>query len=75
MRILVVEDERRMAELLRQGLMEDGHAVTVAMDGHEGLAFAGAGGFDLLILDVMLPGISGLGIVRQLRASAIALPS
>ena len=38
MRILVVEDERRMAELLRQGLMEDGHAVTVAMDGHEGLA-------------------------------------
>ena len=46
MRILVVEDERRMAELLRQGLMEDGHAVTVAMDGHEGLAFAGAGGVD-----------------------------
>jgi DNA-binding response OmpR family regulator len=68
MRILVVEDERRMGELLRQGLMEDGHAVTVAVEGREGLAFAEAGGFDLLILDVMLPGLSGLGIARQLRA-------
>ena len=63
-----------MAELLRQGLMEDGHAVTVAMDGHEALAFAGAGGFDLLILDVMLPGISGLGIARQLRAQRDRTP-
>jgi DNA-binding response OmpR family regulator len=44
MRILVVEDERRMAELLRQGLTEDGHAVTVALDGRDGLAFAEAHG-------------------------------
>jgi DNA-binding response OmpR family regulator len=57
-----------MAELLRQGLVEDGHAVTVAVDGREGLALAEAGAFDLLILDIMLPGISGLGIARQLRA-------
>ena len=68
MRILVVEDERRMAELLRQGLTEDGHAVTVALDGRDGLAFAEAGGFDLMILDRMLPGMSGLEIARQLRA-------
>ena len=68
MRILVVEDERRMAELLRQGLTEDGHAVTVALDGRDGLAFAEAGGFDLIILDRMLPGMSGLEIARQLRA-------
>ena len=68
MRILVVEDERRMAELLRQGLMEDGHAVTVAVDGRDGLAFAEPGGFDLVILDRMLPGMSGLEIARQLRA-------
>jgi two-component system response regulator MprA len=68
MRILVVEDERRMAELLRQGLAEDGHVVTVALDGRDGLAFAEAGGFDLLILDVMLPGRSGLEIARRLRA-------
>jgi DNA-binding response OmpR family regulator len=44
MRILVVEDERRMAELLRQGLTVDGHAVTVALDGRDGLAFAEAHG-------------------------------
>jgi DNA-binding response OmpR family regulator len=54
MRILVVEDERRMAELLRQGLTEDGHAVTVALNGRDGLAFAEAGG------------MSGLQIARQL---------
>lgn len=68
MRILVVEDERRMAELLRQGLTEDGHVVTVAPEGREGLSLAGGGGFDLLILDVMLPGVSGFEIARQLRA-------
>jgi DNA-binding response OmpR family regulator len=68
MRILVVEDERRMAELLRQGLTEDGHVVTVALDGREGLDLARNGGFDLLILDVMLPGIGGFEIARQLRA-------
>src|ERR1041384_1646250 len=68
MRILIVEDERRMAELLRQGLTEDGHAVTVAVHGAEGLAFAEAGGFDFRILDVMLPQLSGLEIARQLRA-------
>ena len=68
MRILVVEDQRRMAELLRQGLTEDGHVVTVAPEGREGLSLAESGGFDLLILDVMLPGVSGFEIARQLRA-------
>jgi DNA-binding response OmpR family regulator len=68
MRILVVEDERRMAEVLRQGLTEDGHAVTVALEGRGGLALAEVGGFDLLILDCMLPGVSGFEITRQLRA-------
>jgi DNA-binding response OmpR family regulator len=68
LRILVVEDERRMADLLRQGLTEDGHAVTVATEGREGLAIAEAGGFDLLVLDVMLPGLTGIEIARRLRA-------
>jgi DNA-binding response OmpR family regulator len=68
MRILVVEDDRRMADLLRQGLVEDGHTVSVAVDGREGLAFAGSGTFDLLILDVMLPGKSGFEIAREVRA-------
>ncbi|HEX5432472.1 MAG TPA: response regulator transcription factor [Bryobacteraceae bacterium] len=68
MRILVVEDEPRMAELLRQGLAEEGHAVVVALDGREGLSLAEAGSFDLLLLDVMLPGADGFTIVRRVRA-------
>ena len=68
MRILVVEDEPRMAELLRQGLAEEGHAVTVALDGREGLSIAEHESFDLLLLDVMLPGADGFTIVRRLRS-------
>jgi DNA-binding response OmpR family regulator len=67
MHILVVEDEHRMRELLRQGLTEDGHAVTVANDGHEGLSIAQGSAFDLIVLDVMLPGPDGFAIARQLR--------
>ena len=67
MHILVVEDEHRMRELLRQGLTEDGHAVTVANDGHEGLSLAQGSAFDLIVLDVMLPGPDGFAIARQLR--------
>src|SRR5665811_2308159 len=74
MRILVVEDERRMAELLRQGLTEDGHVATVALEGREGLSLAASGGFDLLILDVMLPGVNGFDIVRQLRSQRNRTP-
>ena len=68
MRILVVEDEGRMAEVLRQGLAEEGYLVTLAADGRQGLSLAEAGSFDLLILDVMLPGLSGFEIARRLRA-------
>jgi DNA-binding response OmpR family regulator len=68
MRILVVEDERRMAELLRQGLSEEGHRITVATDGREGLSIAESGSFDLILLDVMLPGMNGFQIVNQLRS-------
>ena len=68
MRILVVEDEPRMAELLRQGLSEEGHSVTVALDGREGMSIAESEPFDLLLLDVMLPGTDGFSIVRRLRS-------
>jgi DNA-binding response OmpR family regulator len=67
MRILVIEDERRMAELLRQGLGEEGHAVSVAYDGREGLGMAQSCAFDLIVLDVMLPGMTGFQVARQLR--------
>jgi DNA-binding response OmpR family regulator len=68
MKILVVEDERRLAELLRQGLTEEGHGVTVAADGREGLGMAQTGAFDLILLDVMLPGLDGFQVARQLRS-------
>ncbi len=68
MRILVIEDEARMGELLREGLTEEGHTVTVALDGREGLEMAEGWEFDLIILDVMLPGMDGFAIARRLRA-------
>ena len=74
MRILVVEDEPRMAELLRQGLTEEGHAIVVARDGREGLSLAESASFDLLLLDVMLPGADGFTIVRRVRAMQIQTP-
>src|SRR5277367_2186582 len=56
MQVLVVEDERRMAELLRQGLEEEGHSVLLAANGRDGLALAESHPFDAIVLDVMLPG-------------------
>jgi DNA-binding response OmpR family regulator len=63
-----------MAELLRQGLTEEGHAVVVSLDGREGLSFAENEPFDLLLLDVMLPGADGFSIVRRLRSRRIQTP-
>jgi len=74
MRILVVEDEPRMAELLRQGLTEEGHAVVVAHEGRSGLSLAENEEFDLLLLDVMLPEADGFTIVRRVRARQIQTP-
>jgi CheY-like chemotaxis protein/DNA-binding beta-propeller fold protein YncE len=74
MRILVVEDESRMAELLRQGLSEEGHSVTVARDGQEGLIFAQSNPFDLILLDLMLPRIDGIAVARRLRANQSKTP-
>jgi DNA-binding response OmpR family regulator len=74
MQVLVVEDERRMAELLRQGLEEEGHSVILALDGKEGLAMAESHSFDVIVLDVMLPGMDGFSIARKLRASGNQTP-
>ena len=67
MQILVVEDDRRMAALLQQGLSEEGHCVVLAKDGPEGLAIAQATAFDAIVLDVMLPRLDGLQVARRLR--------
>jgi two-component system, OmpR family, response regulator MprA len=74
MRILVVEDERKVASFLEKGLREEGYAVDVAHDGDDGLMKALVHEYDLLILDVMMPGRSGLEVVRDLRAKERTTP-
>jgi DNA-binding response OmpR family regulator len=74
MRILLVEDERRMAELLNQGLTEEGHSVVTAENGRDAVSLAETRAFDLLILDVMLPALDGFGVVRRLRAGRVQTP-
>ena len=74
MRILVVEDERRLAELLRRVLTEERYVADVAFEGPSGLTMALSGGYDLIILDVMLPGMDGFEICQKLRAAEIATP-
>lgn len=75
MRILVVEDDRKVASFLEKGLREEGYAVDVAHDGPDGLLKARVYDYDLLILDVMLPGMSGLEIIRDLRSRENAVPA
>jgi DNA-binding response OmpR family regulator len=67
MQILVVEDERRMADLLKETLNEEGHQVVVAHDGREGFEIARCSAFDVIVLDRMLPGMDGLSVARKLR--------
>ena len=74
MRILIVEDDRRLAHQLKKGMEELGYAVAVASEGTEGLEAARRGEFDVLVLDVMLPGLDGFSIVRRLRAAKRATP-
>lgn len=74
MRLLVVEDEARLASALQRGLQAEGFVVDVAGDGVTGLELARHGGYDAMILDVMLPRLSGYRVVRQLRAEEHWLP-
>jgi DNA-binding response OmpR family regulator len=74
MHLLVVEDDRSLAELLRRGLAQERYVVDVAHDGTEGLERAVSGVYDALILDVMLPGIDGLEIARRVRAERLPVP-
>src|ERR1700694_3494014 len=74
MRILVVEDEHKLASVLKRGLEEHGYAVDVAYDGDDGLALATAAPYDLLVLDIMLPKLDGLSVCNQLRAQKLHMP-
>lgn len=74
MHILIVEDEQRLAYLLRRVLLEERHIVDVANDGNAGLNLALSDTYDVVVLDVMLPGIDGLEICRQMRAEHLMTP-
>jgi DNA-binding response OmpR family regulator len=70
----VVEDERRLAQVVRKVLEEEGHTVDVAHDGEDGLALALEGTHDVVLLDVMLPGLDGFEVCRRLRAERVDTP-
>lgn len=74
MQILIVEDDRKLARQLKKGLDELGHSTSLAFDGPNGLESARAREFDVLVLDVMLPGLDGLAIVRRFRDKGGATP-
>ena len=67
MRILVVEDERNMAELLKRGLEEENHSVSLACDGNSALELAEMYEFNVIVLNIMLPGLDGYEVARRLR--------
>jgi len=74
MRVLVVEDEPGIAQFIRQGLREAGYAVDVAHDGQEGLDYAYVAEYDVLVLDILLPKLDGLHVLRVLRDRGIKSP-
>ena len=74
MRILVVEDDRKVCRFVRQGLEEEGHAVDVAADGEEGATLAHVNPYDVLVLDVQLPKKNGLQLAAELRREGSTVP-
>jgi len=74
MRILVVEDERRLSGIIKRGLLEEGYAVDTAYDGEEGGYFAESVQYDVMILDIMLPKKDGIEVCQELRLKKINIP-
>jgi len=74
MRLLVIEDEIKLAQYLHKGLSENGHVVDLAHDGIEGRRLAVGGEYDLVLLDLMLPGVDGFGVLSAIRAEKRQLP-
>ncbi len=74
MRVLLVEDETRIADFISRGLSEHGYAVDVAPDGDEALQWVGVADFDLIILDIMLPKRDGIEVCRTLRQRGVSTP-
>jgi two-component system, OmpR family, response regulator len=75
LRALIVEDEVKMANLLRRGVSEEGYAADVALDGERGIEMARATEYDVILVDLMLPGIDGFEVCRRLRAAGVWSPA
>ena len=73
-RILIVEDEQRIAAFVAKGLRSDGHLTTTVGDGHDGLDHALSGAFDLVVLDIGLPGLDGFEVLERLRSQGSQVP-
>src|SRR3989344_9483161 len=74
-RILVVEDEEYLRDLYQEVLSEEGYFVEVAQDGNEGLAKINQGGWDLVMLDIILPGMDGIEIMKTIKANPPPIPN
>ena len=74
MRILIIEDEQKMAEILKRGLEEENFTVEIANDGDTGLTIGKEQKFDVILLDVTLPGMDGFDVAKELRATNIKTP-
>jgi DNA-binding response OmpR family regulator len=74
MLVLVAEDNRRMAQFLRQGLRELDFAVDIVYNGEDAVSMARTGAYDVILLDIMLPGRSGFDVIRELRDRSVATP-
>lgn len=74
MRILVVEDEKKVASFIKKGLEEENYAVDIAYDGEEGLVLADINEYDLILLDIMLPKLDGIEVLRRIRGNGSGVP-
>ena len=74
MRILLVEDEKKLSDVIKKGLIEVGYAVDQAFNGEEGLYLAESESYDVIILDIMLPKIDGMTVCKELRKKGIVIP-
>jgi len=74
MRILVVEDEKKVASFIKKGLQEEHYAVDIAYDGEEGLALVQINEYDLILLDIMLPKLDGMEVLRRIRGNGFGVP-
>ncbi|NLC78248.1 MAG: response regulator transcription factor, partial [Ruminococcaceae bacterium] len=73
-KILVVEDDKNLGELIKEGLESDGHEITLCNDGEEGLYYLSSGGYEVAVLDRMLPSLDGVSLLQKARGAGVTTP-